>query len=180
MDDEAFRPLWLKHSAEVFSNVPVFRSQELLPEDKKAGLKALAENMGKPYFLRLGLFHGEEFVGWHIGYQKDRETFYMQNSAVMPGHRRKGLYSALLANALERLRGKGFQVIYSRHNMTNNHVIIPKLMAGFLITSFELSDTFGSLIHLTYYSDPLRRKVQVYRAGDMFPDQEIRKALGLT
>jgi hypothetical protein len=63
--------------------------------------------------------------------------------------------------------------------MTNNDVIIPKLKAGFLITSFELSDTFGSLVHLTYYPSPLRRKVQVYRAGDLFPDEEIRKALGL-
>lgn len=179
MDNESFRPLWLKHSKEVFANVPVFRAHEFLSEEEKASVKSLGENMGKPYFLRLGLFHGEEFVGWHIGHQEDRETFYMQNSAVMPSHRRKGLYSALLADVLERLRGKGFQVIYSRHNMTNNDVIIPKLKAGFLITSLELSDTFGSLVHLTYYPNPLRRKVQIYRAGDLFPDEEIRRALGI-
>lgn len=180
MDSETFRPLWLLHSKDVFANVPIFRAYEFLSEEEKASLKSLGENLGQPYALRLGLFHGEEFVGWHVGYQKDRETFYMQNSAVLPAHRRRGLYSALLAEVLERLRGKGFQVVYSRHNMTNNDVIIPKLKAGFTITGFELSDVFGSLVHLTYFTNPLRRKVTVYRAGDIFPDDEIRKALGLS
>jgi hypothetical protein len=58
-------------------------------------------------------------------------------------------------------------------------VIIPKLKAGFVITSMELSDVFGLLVHLSYYTNSLRRKVLEFRTGEALPDDEVRRALRL-
>ena len=59
--------------------------------------------------------------------------------------------------------------------MTNNAVIIPKLKAGFVISGFEVSDRFGTLVQLSYYFNPLRRKMMDVRVGQRKPDEEIRK-----
>jgi GNAT superfamily N-acetyltransferase len=180
MTQEEFQPLWQKHAASIFDESQlIFRPFPALPESEQQSWKELGKNMGQPFHLRLGLYHGEEFVGWHTGNQESGETFYMRNSAVLPAHRRKGLYRALLADTLGRLKAKGFQKIYSRHNATNNDVIIPKLQAGFVITGLELSDAFGTLVHLAYFTNPLRRKMLEFRSGDLFPDQEIRDHLKL-
>lgn len=104
----------------------------------------------------------------------------MRNSAILPEHRRKGLYTQLLEETLRRVSADGFQKIYSRHSATNNDVIIPKLKAGFTISSLEVSDVFGVLVHLVYFPKKLRRKIMVYRVGDAKPDDEIKKCLGLS
>ncbi len=70
---------------------------------------------------------------------------------------------------------KGFQVITSRHKMFNNAILIPKLKAGFIIQKFEVSDVFGSMVHLAYFVNPARRKMMSYRAGEIFHDDEIQK-----
>lgn len=103
----------------------------------------------------------------------------MRNSAILPEHRRKGLYSALLNETLLRVQENGFQRIYSRHIATNNSVIMPKLKHGFTITALEVTDLFGVLVHLTYLPKELRRKVMVYRVGDAKPDDELKTCLKL-
>ena len=103
----------------------------------------------------------------------------MCNSGILETHRRKGLYSALMGRVVEAATAEGFQKIYSRHTSTNNAVIIAKLKAGFSITSFELSDTFGVLVHLSYYPNAVRRKVQDFRAGQAKPDDQIKKLFSL-
>lgn len=176
MSPEEFHPLWRHHGEKIFDqNSQIFRAAAYFSEEEKTKIHTLGESLGQPYVMRLGLFHGEEFVGWHLGRQEDASTFYMTNSAILPEHRRKGLYKALLAEVMKILKEKGFQRIYSRHNMTNNSVIIPKLKAGFVITGTELSDNFGALVHLTYLTNPLRRKVLDYRSGETRPDEEIKK-----
>lgn len=176
--DDEFMSHWREHAPKIFDDdSQIFRVFEFLSEEEKAKARALREFMGQPYQLRLGLFYKGEFAGWSAGHQESSETYYMRNSAVLPAHRRKGLYTTLLNRTLKTLVEKGFQKIYSRHNATNNAVIIPKLKTGFSISSFELSDMFGVLVHLTYFPSPLRRKVMVYRAGDIKPDDEIRKCM---
>lgn len=180
MPADEFQPLWQKHAADIFDESQlIFRAFPALTESEQQSWRELGKNMGQPFHLRLGLFHGEEFVGWHTGNQESGEVFYMRNSAVLPTHRRKGLYRALLMETLDRLKAKGFQKIYSRHHCTNNNVIIPKLQAGFVITGMEVTDVFGTLVHLAYFTNPLRRKMLEFRTGDLFPDQEIRDHLKL-
>lgn len=178
LSHEEFGPLWDKHASTIFDdNSQIFRVYDWLSDQEKELSKVLRGFMGNPYQLRLGLFYENDFVGWSAGHQESAETYYMRNSAVLPEHRKKGLYTALLKHTLKILEGKGFQKIYSRHSSTNNSVIIPKLKAGFTITSLEISDMFGVLVHLTYFPKELRRKMLVYRVGDMKPDDEIRNCL---
>lgn len=180
MSGEEFQPLWREHSASIFQeDGQIFNLYECLSEDEKNLRKSLREQMGKPFSLRLGLFFQGKFVGWSCGDQKDEETYYMRNSAVLPEHRRKGLYNALLQRTMEAVVQKGFQKIYSRHNATNNAVIIPKLKYGFVISALEVSERFGVLVHLTFFPKEICRKVMDYRVGDSKPDDEIRKHLGL-
>lgn len=148
---------------------------ELMSDVEKSKTSNLLENFyNDQYKLYLGVFDSnDEFVGWHFGYQESGQVFYMCNSAILEEHRRKGLYSGLLEHALAVLIEKGFQVIYSRHNATNNSVIIPKLKAGFVISSLEISDIFGVLVHLKYFTNNTRRKIMDYRTGQIKPDDEL-------
>jgi hypothetical protein len=153
--------------------------REHISSMEKENLKVLGKNMGSPFKIRLGVFKGDEFVGWSFGDQQSSDIYYMRNSAIRPEFRRQGLYSALLKANIELLTQKGFQKIYSRHTTTNNAVIIPKLAAGFIITSMELDDMFGSLVHLSYFTNPLRRKMMEFRTGNLRPDGELRAVLKL-
>ena len=71
----------------------------------------------------------------------------------------------------------GFQKIYGTHCATNNAVLIPKLKLGFIFSKVELSDMFGTIIHLQYFTNPLRRKLMDYRSGLSIPDLEIQSVL---
>lgn len=124
MSHEEFVPLWEKHASAIFDdNSQIFRVYDWLSEQEKEKTKVLRGFMGTPYQLRLGLFYKNDFVGWCAGHQESTETYYMRNSAVLPEHRKKGLYTALLIETMNVLEGKGFQKIYSRHSSTNNGVI---------------------------------------------------------
>ena len=180
MPTDAFEILWRQHAAKIFDdNSQIFRVMSIFDEAERAKIQTLSARMGDLYQLRLGVFHGEEFVGWAIGDQHTSESFYMRNSAILPEHRRRGLYSALVEQVVTTVTAMGFQKIYSRHSATNNDVIIPKLKAGFVISSLEVSDAFGVLVHLVYFPKEIRRRMQIYRVGDMRPDDEIRKLLKL-
>jgi len=180
MDRESFSPHFLKHTKEFFDDTDqTFHLRELFTEEEKEKLRELGSQLGTPYILRLGVFKGEEFVGWHFGMQETASRFYMQNSGILPAHRKQGLYTKLLKRAIQIVTEKGFQEIYSRHMPMNNSVIIPKLKAGFVITSMQLDDVFGVLVHLTHYPHKTRDKVLAYRAGYVRADEEIKKYLHL-
>jgi hypothetical protein len=180
LSSEEFVPLWKEHASRIFDDESqVFRVYESLTEEEQAKAKELQTNMGQPFQLRLGLYHEGNFAGWCCGDQENSETFYMRNSAILEGHRRKGLYTALLMRTIGILTEKGFQKIYSRHSATNNAVIIPKLKAGFTIASLEICDKFGVLVNLVYFPKELRRKMMIYRVGDSKPDEEIKGHLKL-
>jgi hypothetical protein len=180
LTEEEFKPLFEKHKNKAFENTHGYNSGGILSADELERMKELQERLGSPCRLHLGVFDDRgDFVGWSFGQQESATTFYMVNSAILPEHRRKGLYTCLLMRSLEILSAKGFQLIYSRHNVTNNAVIIPKLKAGFVISKIELDDRFGVLVHLHYYTNPHRRKIMYYRAGNLHPDEEIRQWFGI-
>lgn len=180
LDTDVFWELWPAHGKTIFEDAsPIFQFRDALSETERAKASALREQMGKVYRLNLAVYQGDTFVGWSWGYQEVGETFYMCNSAILPAHRGKGLYRALVAAVIEKTTELGFQKLYSRHIATNNAVIIPKLKAGFVITGFELSDQFGTLVHLSYYPNAVRRKVLDFRAGQAMPDDEVKARLRL-
>src|SRR4051812_27592214 len=67
--------------------------------------------------------------------------------------------TALMHEALRHAKAAGFQMVLSRHTTTNNSIIIPKLKAGFVITAMEVSDRFGTMVHLNYFFNKTRAKI---------------------
>lgn len=120
---------------------------------------------------------GEEWAGWHYGTQESGETFFMISSVVYPDHRRKGLYTRLAEIVLEKVKEAGFQRIYSYHQASNNAIIIAKMRLGFTITGFEMHDTWGVGVRLTYLANPIRQEILKFRDGSKRPSEEVKKLL---
>lgn len=180
LTSEEFKPLYDQYKDSVFEDDHSYLLWDLLDDDELSQVKSLGADLGSPYKLYLGVFDQEdEFIGWSWGFQENSTTFYMCNSAILPEHRRQGLYSSLVEKCVDTLSKKGFQLIYSRHCATNNDVIIPKLKAGFIISKMEIDDKFGVLIHLHYYSNKVRRRIMDYRSGQLKPDFKIKKVFKL-
>ena len=179
MQDSEFWPQIEKHHLNVFQETIQFNWRDFSPKEDLEKTSELTKNMGQPYRLKLGVFLKDEFAGWSFGDQQTGEAYYMRNSAVLESHRKKGLYSELLKANIEILTAKGFQVIYSAHIATNNAILIPKLKAGFVITSLEIEERFGTRIKLSYFTSQLRKKVVDYRVGFIRPDEELKEILKL-
>ena len=180
MSKEDFQPHYGPLVKKIFGQgTQTFQAGRTITRRDQPKVDKLKANLGEPHVLRLGVFHKTKFVGYHTGLQTDGgSAYYMQNSAIVKKHRRKGLYSALLDRTIQIVDSMGYQAIYSRHHMTNNAVLIPKLKRDFKITSFELSDRYGSLVHLTRYKSKTRNKILDYRAGLIRPDKELLSYFG--
>jgi ribosomal protein S18 acetylase RimI-like enzyme len=178
---EEFQKHWEHWGSKLFSdNDTSMDARRVLSEEERNLLRPLHKNLNQMWRMNLCVFKGEEFCGWFTGEQYNAETFYMRNSAILPEHRRKGLYTVLMHEVLKRVKEMGFQIVLSRHTTTNNSIIIPKLKAGFVITAMEVSDRFGTLVHLSYFFNETRRQIMEFRAGDLKPDQKIKDALGIS
>jgi GNAT superfamily N-acetyltransferase len=181
LPEAEFTPLFERHLAAAFENVHSYDPHTLMNDAERARIAELRQAMGAPYRLHLGVFdRNDDFVGWSWGVQENATTYHMVNAAILQAHRRQGLYTALLTQAIARLTAQGFQLIYSRHCATNNAIIIPKLQAGFLISKMEIDDRFGVLIHLHFYTNPQRRRIMDYRAGQLRPDTAIAATFGMS
>lgn len=180
MNGDEFWPLWEKIGKPMFQNQsPIFYLSDCFNEQEAAKNKELKNKLGQPLRIYLGLFDGDEFIGWSWGLQESADTFYMANSGVLPQHRRNGFYIKMLDHMVVLAEGHGFQKIYSRHTVTNNSIIIPKLRRGFVISSIEISPAFGALVHLCYFPKPLIKKIMNFRVGEIRPDEEIKHWLKL-
>lgn len=179
LTDDEFQKHWNDWGPRIFDeNSTILDMRKVLSEQEKSHLRELRKNTSQLISLNMGIFKDEIFCGWFSGDQYNHETFYMRNSAILPEYRRQGLYSALMSEVLNRVNAMGFQVVLSRHTTTNNSIIIPKLKAGFIITALEISDRFGTLVHLSYYFNQTRRKVMEFRSGDLKPDDQLKNAMG--
>jgi len=138
----------------------------------------LRKDFGRANPVRLGAYKEGKLVGFCFGFQDCDSSFSMAASGVLPEHRRKGLYRFLAERMLEISKGMDFPQVSSRHVATNNAVLIAKLKLGFVVTGMELSETFGTLLQLTYFHHPLRRKVFHVRAGLARPDEQAKSVLG--
>ena len=180
MSQDELLPYIRTHHAAVFAEAGHLEPLYALSETEQNALAALGKRLSERYRLGLGIFQSDTFVGWHMGQQVMAGKFEMSSTGILPQHRGYGLYTALLPVVLDNLKHAGFQIVYSRHNLTNNAVIIPKLRAGFVISGFEVDDRFGTLVQLSNYLNPLRRKMLDVRVGQRKPDDETRALLGQT
>lgn len=161
----------------VFRKTFAFNTEQALSQEEREAAGRLGEKCGDAFVLRLGIFREDEFVGWHLGRQEDAQRFYMVNTGILEAHRNRGLYRALLPVVLKRVEAAGFQIVYSRHTVINNQVIVPKLKAGFIISGMEVDDRFGTSVQLSYYFNPIRRKMMDVRAGQTRLDEGLEPFL---
>lgn len=176
-DEKEFMKYFTDNRDLVFSENTFIQIEEILSENEKKKLSKLNRLKDNNYRLRLYILKGNTRIGWFLGEQISRETFYMRNTGIFKEYRNKGVYTRLLLLLIEILREKGFQKITSSHIVTNNNVIVPKLKAGFLISGFEISDRFGLIIKLTYNFNETRNKVLRYRTGEIAADEQITQLL---
>jgi GNAT superfamily N-acetyltransferase len=123
------------------------------------------------------LFAGE-VAGWQISRQWDARTAYMVNTALLPQHRGKGVYTRLLPVVLEVLKAEGYTLVRSHHHATNNAVLIPKLRAGFCLQGMEI-DHHGVIAVLIYSFDPVYREYMDVRCGLKRAEGEVARRLGM-
>jgi ribosomal protein S18 acetylase RimI-like enzyme len=117
---------------------------------QEAASKPAVAHTHSPMF-RLGAFDGDELVGWSYGWMERGDVFYMANSGVVPSHRRRGIYSSLLAAIREHASAQGAAAIRSQHSVMNNPVIIAKLRAGFHVCGLSQHARMGALVELTQH-----------------------------
>ena len=172
---EEFTPLIKKHRPEIFGEDLSYSYLDLFSKEEINQLNNLRLNMGSPFKLHLVAYSDSgELMGWCWGFQENSSDFYMCNSAVFPEFRRQGIYSQMLIKCLDILKREGFQMVYSKHRINNNAVIIPKLKKGFVISKMEMDDRYGTMIHLHYYFNSTRYKIIDFRSGERKPNQEIK------
>ena len=171
LSSEVFFPFFRENRPNVFVGEFNFASERVMTDVEKEKVRNMPkmENIQR---YQLVAKDGDKIIGWSFGQQKSYDDFYMINSAVFPEYRRQGIYTKLMELAMEHITDLGFQRIYSRHKMSNNAVIIPKLKAGFVITGFEVNDVFGNLVELSYYTNPRRRELLEVRTGMRRPSEE--------
>ncbi|NEX63485.1 GNAT family N-acetyltransferase [Noviherbaspirillum galbum] len=141
----------------------LLRSQ--LGDDAFARADALRDSLPAPERLRVGAFDGDTLVGWSMGWYERGGAFYVANSAVLPAHRRRGVYSRLARAVLDEAAARGCHTVYSRHLSTNNPVLIAKLRLGFVITGMEFSEELGSLVRMSFFLTPERARLHAERSG---------------
>ncbi len=182
MPTAEFHKLWVKPAGQLFNDSSLFYDGTKVNTKKESEkFEELRKQFDSKnhYRLNLALFYKNKFIGWSWGFQETATVFYMCNSAILKKYRRQGLYTALMNEMLKKVCEKGFMKIYSRHISTNNNIIIAKLKAGFKITNFELSDRFGTMIHLTYFPQKIRNDILDFRSGYKRPDKKMKKIFKL-
>ncbi len=178
-DQNRFNSIVGKLSETMFEDKLSVWPREFLSNEEMVNLKILNEKYQSNLTMHSLLFNEGRLVGWSFGYQDTKESFLMANSAILPEFRGRSLYSFLLDEVIEYLTKKGIQRIRSNHNLTNNHIILPKLKRGFLITGLHVNEMAGTLVELTYYTNPIRKKIMDFRVGQVRPDNELKKIFKL-
>lgn len=178
--DAQFWNLWTRPAKKIFNDVSMFYvPKEVFTKPELAQQNKLRSKFPKTLKINLGLYYKNKFVGWSWGFQEQATVYYMCNSAVLPTHRNKGLYTCLMKEMINRATAKGFTTIYSRHIMTNNDIIIPKLKCGFKITGTELNERFGTMIVLSYFKNKMQNEILDFRSGLKKPDKKVKKAFAI-
>jgi hypothetical protein len=122
---------------------------------------ATAPGLQHSPMVRWGAYENNTLVGWSYGWMERDNVFYMANSGVLPTHRRRGIYTALINAIVRHATIAGAWAIRSRHSVVNNPVLIAKLREGFTISGMSQSARMGTLVELTLHLS--REREVVYR-----------------
>lgn len=174
---DEFNAFYAESAAEVYPDVLQINTDIWLSDQEQAARSTLAKSIQSRITLHFLIYHHDEPIGWHCSYQVDAETMYMYESGIVPAHRGRGIYTAVIPWLLERFRSLGFQKVTSQHHASNNAVLVPKLKAGFAITGFTIDEGIGLMVCLAYLFNQQRRHVLSFCSGYIKPDTEIKRFL---
>jgi ribosomal protein S18 acetylase RimI-like enzyme len=178
VDGKEFREFFRKNRQKIFKADFDFNISPILSENEKENR---AEHWKRQWGFQQNYYliakDQKKIVGWSFGSQVNGDDFYMINSAVFPKYRKQGIYSIMLRRVVKHVSRLGFQRIYSRHKMSNNEILIPKLKFGFVITGFQINDQFGNLVELSYYLNKKRRELLEVRIGSKKITDDIIKLI---
>jgi len=104
---QALRPVIFGESFE-------FDARSVMSERERSAAAALRDRTAGGYRLNVGIFCEDELIGWSFGRQETAEKFYMTNTAILPEHQGRGIYTRLLPRLLDEIQTAGFQIAYSR------------------------------------------------------------------
>jgi len=173
VEKEEFDEVFKQNRAKMFNESVDFKPYAMISETEREKLRLIFQAMHFPNALHYLVEQDGQLVGWSYGFQDTKEEFYMCNSGIFKAHRRKGIYSKLLKIIMDEAIAIGYQIIHSKHALTNNAVIIPKLKAGFMISGISLEDKFGALVKLVYYTNKDRTAVMRFRSGEEALPKEL-------
>ena len=174
---EEFTPFFKENRPKVFANHTTIRVEDWMDDIEKQKVNVLSNLIKDRYQYFVLIYNGEETIGWHVGRQIEGDSYNMGNTGIFEQYQGLGIYTALLPKLLEVFKEKGFQKVTSRHHASNNAVLVPKLKAGFRISSFEIDERFGVLVHLSYIFNERRLNAYKYRTGELHPNEDIKKFL---
>jgi GNAT superfamily N-acetyltransferase len=174
---EEFTAFFGQNRQRMFEDISHIPIEEYMSGPERQRRKDYDDMVHRLYELRILIMHGHEIIGWHIGRQGQRECGHMSNTGIFKEYRGRGIYSALLPKVLEIFREQGIAKVNSKHHVSNNAVLIPKLKAGFVITGFEVDERYGLFVNLSYIFSEQRMNAYKVRVGAMRPDEEIKKYL---
>ena len=115
--------------------------------------------------VRVGAFAGERLVGWSHAWLVPGGQLYVSNSAIVPEHRRQGIYTRLVEAIEGEARALGCLRVESHHRAANSAVLIAKLKAGYTIVGTEFSAEMGLLVKMARQLDGRRDAVFQARVG---------------
>ena len=97
------------------------------------------ERVNEKHKLLVSLAYLEDnLVGFKIGYQKHRGTFFSWLGAVSPKHRRKGIARALLHHQHSSCKSAGYKEIQTEASGKNTSMLTLNLQEGFSIFGTHL------------------------------------------
>lgn len=167
IDESAFESLLREHAElalEADKSLPV---QRLFSARERQSVEYLSRALAHHQALYWQVeTEDQELAGWCFGLQRDESCFELVQSLILPEHRQRGLYTALLRALLKWAAKQGYQQLLSRQNAHLNAALIPKLRLGFYLNGLQLSDRRGLLAELCYYLNRQRRELWAHRAGD--------------
>ncbi|HEY3756249.1 MAG TPA: GNAT family N-acetyltransferase [Opitutaceae bacterium] len=126
----------------------------------------------------LGVFRGEEIVGWHYSHSVDDGVLLMRDTGLLPDCQGRGIYTFMLPLIVKHAQEAGYERIWSHHRMTNNRVIVPKLKSGFFINGV-VADDYGMAVQLIYALVPEYRECLRVRSGEIKPVGDLGRLMGL-
>ncbi len=181
---EEWYAVFSEHVEEVFPDEHgIINLEALLDKDDSEKLAALGARMSGSYQLYCLVMDGDTPVGWHYGFQRSSLEYFMANTAVLPAHQNKGIYTALIKHIIRRATAEGFQYITSIHHSDNNAVLVPKLKAGFIIQAFGnliqtmiLEANYGPMVQLVYPLKDEYRRLFNHRTGQAAMNAAMKDA----